>query len=136
MFSHFQPILVDSLSKNIGIDPKSNGCWWSESNREIIEFLFCEWVRETMSFQSLGPTVPTFPAPSPSRTTRILVINYQNMISRITNALLYVFCFINEVLVRTGNSTSPKLPRNYFKAPEGSCTGRALRVIEADADDG
>ena len=43
------------------------GGWGCESNREIIGFLCCEWVRETMCFLSLGRAAPTCaPPPAPS----------------------------------------------------------------------
>ena len=40
------------------------GGWGCESNREIIGFLCCEWVRETRCFLSLGRTAATC-APAP-----------------------------------------------------------------------
>ena len=40
------------------------GGWGCESNREIMGFLRCEWVRETMCFLSLGRAAPTCAAPS------------------------------------------------------------------------
>ena len=42
------------------------GGWGCESNREIIGFLRCEWVRETMCFLSLGRAAPTCAAPAPA----------------------------------------------------------------------
>ena len=45
----------------------SIGGWGCESNREIIGFLCCEWVRETRCFLSLGRAAATCaPAPPPA----------------------------------------------------------------------